>query len=127
MATPCLSQTRIFVVLTVAEASAVVSRQHLDVDARVRGLAKIRTALEHATTEALSPEPSALPPLRAKDYRPRATAQHFRPAEPLRMAKATVPPARVQQKAPIGLPATPASALDDDYVPFRDEADGIYT
>jgi hypothetical protein len=38
--------------------------------------------------------------------------------EALRMAKARLPPARAPKRAP---------APVDDYVPFRDEADGLYT
>ena len=107
--------TRLFLTLTLAEASAILSRRDIDIDARVRGLAKIRTALKHATTEAPSPQPSAFsrPPLRAKHYRPRDSSQHFR------MAKAAQP-----RSAP---PVMPVPEPDvDNYVPWRDEAGGIW-
>jgi len=103
-------ETRIFVTLTLAEASAVVQLQPADV-AAVRALAKIRTALEGATP--ITPAGPVPPLLRAKHWRPRDTSQHFR------MAKAGPRP-------PVSIDTPPAPELDD-YVPFRDEAGGAYT
>lgn len=144
--------------LTRAEALALIARTHLDIDARVRGLAKIRTALDNVTHHAelaqdrapgppvgsLRPEPrspevgqgraahsappSAVPPLRAKHYGPMSVAaaadlkqraQTYRPmtAPKCRIAKAVRP-------SPSHTPG--ASPAVDNYVPWRDEAGGIY-
>lgn len=109
------AHARIFVVLTAAEASALVTARPPQDPAGERGLAKIRTALEH-TAEAPSPQPSAVPPLRAKAYRPRDHAPQFRqPAFRRRMAKATV-----------SIDAAPAESRRADYVPWRDEAGGLW-
>lgn len=107
-----LAHTRIFVTLTLDEAAAVARLPPGADVAAIAALAKIRTALEGATM-------TPLPLLRAKDYR---------------MAKATLPPpvpsgppARARLKPSRGAPSPQPSALDVDYVPHRDEADGIYT
>lgn len=107
---------RIFIVLTGAEAAALCALQPVGVDA-IQALAKIRMAAEHAAAP-LSPEPSAVAPLRAKHYRPRDRTPQFRQAQSKRrMAKAMLPSLSVPVPAP----------APDDYVPFRDEANGIYT
>lgn len=89
-------EPRLFVVFTRFEAAALL-RQRPSAS-RTAALAKIRTALTHATTA-----PGVAPKLR--------------------MAKAAI------RKAPIGLPpeTRASSPARDDYVPYRDEAGGIYT
>lgn len=134
------STTRICIVLTLAEASALVTQFQLDPQAAaLNGFVKILTALRHVTAEVTSPPSSALdvPPLRAKHYR--------QSTEALRMAKATLSPtvsidaaaapeprmakAVMRPKVPTTrtVRAARAPELDDDYVPYRDEADGVYT
>jgi hypothetical protein len=110
------SDTRIFVALTLAEASALVTQFQLDPQAAaLSGLAKIRSVLEHATPMVMTPV-GPVPPLRAKAYRPRT--------EPLRMAKATLP---AKRPTAVSIDTAAAAPQLDDYVPFRDEADGVYT
>jgi hypothetical protein len=113
---------RIFVALTIAEAAALVGPGPRT--AALQGLAKIRAALQGALAAAVAPPPVVKPSgqcdelsisLRAKHYRPRDRPPPVRPAEPtFRMAKAVHP-------RPILAPDV------DDYVPWRDEADGIHT
>jgi hypothetical protein len=120
---------RIVVVLTITEAAALVGPGPRT--AALQGLAKIRTALNGALAAPVAPTPVVkhsgqfdelsissipAPPLRAKHYRPRDRPPLVvRPAEPkFRMAKAVHP-------RPIPAPDV------DDYVPWRDEAHGIYT
>lgn len=111
---------QLLVVFTLAEAAALVARfSAADRSAELIGLTKIRTALEGAShpkrpmaKAALQTEPREtaddVAPLRAKDYR---------------RSDRTVPVRR--RKPPIGLPAI-APDEDVDFVPFRDEAGGIY-
>lgn len=71
-----------------------------------------------------------IPPLRAHDYYGRDPKLRVRDDERLRMVKAALQShRRPTPKPPIGLPReTPALSPEcDDYVPFRDEAGGIYT
>jgi hypothetical protein len=127
-----IAHTRLFVTLTLEEAAAIGRLQPAPTDTEaIRAVDKIRSTLERTIADATSPEPStsAVPPLRAKHYRP-CTPQALpitkadlpvkgsidtaaAAPERLRMAKAT-------------LPAT-ARRERDDYVPYRDEADGVYT
>jgi hypothetical protein len=106
---------RIFVTLTRAEAETLVQWHPATDGAAARALAKIRTAAGLA--EASSPEPSAVAPLRARDYRPGEHAQHVR--QTVRRRSAEVLPCAPKH-------GTPPAPDVDDYVPWRDEAGGIY-
>lgn len=103
---------RILVILTVAEADAVAQLEP-DSAFATRALAKIRTALGQtiAATLSVPADAVALPPLRAKDYQPR---------DHRRMAKATIHP-------PIAPLVEMSAPVPDDYVPWRDEAAGVYS
>jgi hypothetical protein len=116
-----IAHTRLFVALTLAEAAAIGRlTSGIDPDA-ISAVEKIRTALAGVTT-----------PLRSKYYvaPPPAVAPEPR-APKLRMA--TVDPPRRRMAKAVWAAPRPTSASrelaplpDDDYVPFRDEADGIY-
>ncbi len=103
-----LADTRLFLTLTLAEASALLRRDLSP--ARTRAIAKIQTAVEGAAPRRVQTAEqciTAVKPLRLHDYHPRRVALRRRNGVP-------DPPAIV---------AIP----DDDYVPYRDEAGGAYT
>jgi hypothetical protein len=116
---------RLFLTLTLAEASALLRRPERASEDRDRrtALAKIQYAVQGATPppvvkqsgqfDGLSISSNPHPPLRAHDY---ATAQ--RPCKPIPRAGAHM------TKAAIRTPSTPEP--DDAYVPWRDEAGGAY-
>lgn len=126
-----IAHTRLFVTLTLEEAAALGRLQPAPTDTEaIRAVDKIRSTLERTIADATRPEPSAAaaPPLRAKHYRP-CTPPARRIAEadtPVKVSSETAAaaPERLRM-AKAALPAT-ARRERDDYVPYRDEADGVY-
>jgi hypothetical protein len=115
-----IAHTRLFVALTLDEAAAIARlTPGPDPDA-VAGITKIRTALAGVTT-----------PLRAKHYSPPPPVAPEPRGPKLRMATMD-PPRRRMAKAVWAAPRRtsvsrePVPLPNDDYVPFRDEADGIH-
>lgn len=110
---------RLFVVLTVAEAAAIL-RPKPSPD-RDRGLAKIRGALSGACQLTGLDRPIAPP-----DRPPVAVIVPARPTSaPTRPIAAVDPQAQRHVRPPTRAPQSSSSSLDD-YLPWRDEADGIY-
>lgn len=115
-----ISQTRIFVTLTLAEAAAI-GRLTAGGDAEASGaLAKIQKALDGA--RAPDPQPSAPSPT---NDRPGLRAKHYDPRGRQRpMAKATLP---AKRPTTVSMETAPARPVDVDYVPHRDEAGGRWS
>lgn len=117
------SSTRLFIVLTRAEAETLVQWHPATDGPAARALAKIRTAAG-LEPSALSPKPVVVAPLlRAKAYQAPDRTPRFRMAKARRPA---TPLVSTVSSVPSDPPITRAS-LDVDYVPFRDEAGGVYT
>lgn len=118
-----MAPSSLFIVLTHEEAAALV--EHGDTAAAIRGLAKIRRALEGARAERPEVLPD-VPPLRAKHYQPRSaitsTHRRFLAVDP-----PVQPHVRPGPRERSTSSSSSSSCEEDDYVPFRDEADGIYT
>lgn len=115
-----IAHTRLFVALTLDEAAAIGRLTSGPDPHAISAVEKIRTALAGVTT-----------PLRAKHYVAPPLPLAPEPGAKLRMATVD-PPRRRMAKAvwaaprPTSVSREPVPLPNDDYVPFRDEADGIH-